>query len=252
MNLKCTVRYEGTGFAGWQTQPGERTVQGVLEEGLAVIAQRPVRIHGAGRTDAGVHALAQVFSCQWPRADLEVDRVRRSLSRMLGPAIRVEAIERVDEAFHARKSAVSKRYAYTLHVGREPDPFACRYAWTVPPGVDLEKAAEQLRRIEGTHDFAGFQGSKSSVTDTARTIHSARLLEGGVIGPRDAGGLYRIELHGDGFLYKMARNVVGAVVDIARGRLPASALDERLAAPAPYLGHTAPAHGLTLLAVLYE
>lgn len=252
MNLKCTVRYEGTEFAGWQTQPGEHTVQGVLEEALAVIAQQPVHIHGAGRTDSGVHALAQVFSCRWPRRDVEPERVRRSLSRMVGPAIRVEALERVDDAFHARKSALSKRYAYTLHLGREPDPFASRYAWTVPLEVDLKKAAEQLRRIEGTHDFAGFQGAKSSVTNTVRTLYSARLLEGGVIGPRDAAALYRIELHGDGFLYKMARNVVGAVVDIARGKLPASALDERFAAPAPYLGHTAPAHGLTLLEVLYE
>ena len=252
MNLKGIVRYDGGDFAGWQTQPRERTVQGVIEEALGLIARQPVRIHGAGRTDAGVHALAQVFSCEWPREDASLDRVRRSLSRMLGPAIRVEALEPVVEAFHARKSAVSKRYAYTLHLGREPDPFACRYGWTAPPGVDLAKAAERLRRIEGVHDFAGFQGSKSSVTDTVRTIHSARLLEGGVIGPRDAAGLYRIELHGGGFLYKMARNLVGTVVDIARGRLPESALEERLAAPAPYRGHTAPAHGLTLLEVLYD
>ncbi len=250
MNLKVTVRYDGADFAGWQTQPGRRTVQGELEAALARIAQRPVRIHGAGRTDAGAHALGQVFSCDWPaRGDLS--RLRRSLCRMTGPGLRVEAVEPAPPAFHARKSAKSKRYAYALALASEPDPFSARHAWTVTPRLDLDRLAALLTRMEGRHDFAGFQASGAATETSVRTLYSVELMRGGVVAPLDSPDLWRIVFHGDGFLYKMVRNLVGAAVDIARGHLPPETLDARLAAPAPYHGHTAPAHGLTLLEVRY-
>lgn len=249
--LKAVLRYDGTSFAGWQIQPGARTVQGDLESALSQIASRPIRIHGAGRTDSGVHALAQVASFAWSDA-APCERLRRSLSRMLGPEIRVESIEDAPPGFHARKSAVGKRYAYTLSVAREPDPLSARYAWCVDSALDLAAVERLATRLVGTHDFAGFQASGAAVRTTVRTIHSIALREGGIVGPVDARGLWRLEFHGSGFLYKMIRNITSTLVDIARGALPESTLDERLASRGPFLGHTAPAHGLTMLEVLYE
>ncbi len=248
--LKAVIRYDGTGFAGWQVQPGQRTVQGDVEEALGRIAGAPIRIHGAGRTDAGVHALAQVFSFEWPAGEA-YDGLPRSLSKMLGPEIRVDSVEEASTGFNARTWAVGKWYAYALYPAPHPDPFLHRYAWRISPSVDLDKLRQLLKSIEGRHDFAGFQGSKSSVVSTVRTIHEATLREGAVIGPCDVGHAYHIRFHGDGFLYKMVRNLTGMLVEIARGQLPEDALEERFASPAPYHGYTAPGCGLTLLGVDY-
>jgi tRNA pseudouridine38-40 synthase len=250
MNLKAVVRYDGTDFAGWQVQPGLRTVQGDLEEALSRIAGRPIRIAGAGRTDAGVHALGQVFSWRMP-CPVDCPRLRRSLSRMTGPDIRVEEVEEVAPEFHARKSARGKLYAYTLALAREPDPLSARYAWTVPSDLDLEALARLARGVVGEHDFAGFQGGGASVKTTVRTIHSLELKRGGVIGPVDGDALWRLEFEGSGFLYKMVRNITGTLVDVARGTLPESVLEERLHAPGPFHGHTAPACGLAMVRVEY-
>lgn len=249
-NLKVVVRYDGTGFAGWQVQPGMRTVQGVLEETLGRIASRPIRIHGAGRTDAGVHALGQVFSCRWP-GPVDCARLRRALSGILGPELRAESVEVVDDSFHARRSAVGKRYAYTFAVAREADPFSARYAWTLPWKFDLDKLAALSQTLVGERDFAGFQSSRAGTKTTVRTIHSIELRRGGVVGPLDADNLWRLEFHGNGFLYKMVRNITATLIDIVRGQIPESRLAERLASPGPFHGHTAPARGLTLVAVEY-
>jgi tRNA pseudouridine38-40 synthase len=247
-NLRAVIRYDGTRFAGWQIQLGLRTVQGEIESALSQIAGRLIRIAGAGRTDAGVHALGQVFSCRWP-GQPDCDRLRRALSAMLAPEMRVERLEVAPPEFHACKSAIGKRYAYSFLLARTADPFTAPYAWTLRWDVDPRRLAELAQRLVGTHDFAGFQSSGSNVNTTVRTVHSVQLKEGGVVGPCDAKGLWRLEFHGNGFLYKMVRNITCTLVDIVRGNLPETRLDERLAAPAPSLGHTAPPHGLTLLEV---
>jgi tRNA pseudouridine38-40 synthase len=248
--LKGVVRYDGTGFAGWQRQPHARTVQGEIETAMARIARQPVPIQGAGRTDAGVHALGQVFSCRWP--GVPPMRLRHALSQMLSPEIRVAALDPAPEGFNARFSAHSKRYSYTIDLGKEPDPLAARFAWHVPYRLDIERMTTLLRKFEGTHDFKSFQSTGSQMTSTVRTLFAAEIERGGVIGPSDNAMLWRISLHGDGFLYRMVRNVVGTLVEIARGRLPDSFVDEQLAAPGPFLGHCAPAHGLALMRVYYE
>jgi tRNA pseudouridine38-40 synthase len=250
LNLKAVVRYNGTHFAGWQIQPDERTVQGELEAVLSRIASRPIRVHGASRTDSGVHAFGQVCSFRWPE-ECPHDRLRRSLSGLLSPEIRVEDVAVVPESFHARKSAIGKRYAYAFHLGKEPDPFGNPYAWCIRWPVDLDLLAELAKKLEGEHDFAGFQSAGTEIKSTVRALYSVELRRGGVVAPLDAEGLWRIEFHGTGFLYKMVRNITGTLVDIARGHFPASRLDELLTAPSPFMGYTAPAHGLTLLEVLY-
>jgi tRNA pseudouridine38-40 synthase len=249
--IKAVVRYDGTGFAGWQVQPGVRTVQGSIEEALAQIAQSPIRIIGAGRTDAGVHAFGQVFSCHWP-GDLNTERLRRSLSKMLGPEIRIETIEPAPADFHALRSAKSKRYAYTIDTSREPDPLTQRYAWTIGPDVDLAFLARLVRRVEGEHDFAGFRCEGTKVKTTTRTIYAATFERGPVIGPIDVPDTTgHLTFHGNGFLYKMVRNLVGTMVDIAAGRLEEDVLHQRLHDSGPYNGYTAPAQGLCLIEVNY-
>lgn len=248
--LKAVVRYDGTGFAGWQVQPNGVTVQGELERVLAQIAGGPVRVHGAGRTDAGVHALAQVCHFDWAGAATP-DKLRRALTRMLAPRVRVESLDAVHPGFHARYDAVGKRYAYSLCGRRDPDPFTARHVWHLPWPIDVQALTEHAQRLVGEHDFAGFQGGGASVATTVRTIHGITLHAGPVIGPVDAADTWRIEFHGNGFLYKMIRNIMGTLVDISRGALPPSHLDALLASPGPFLGHTAPAHGLTLLEVQY-
>jgi len=248
--LKAVVRYHGTDFSGWQAQPDQRTVQGVIEEALERIAGQPVRIAGAGRTDAGVHALGQVFSCRWP-GPKQPEELRRSLSQLLGPEIRIDSIDVVPDDFHAQRSAASKRYAYVICQSAEADPFMDKYAWTIPWEIDRDTVLKLADRIVGEHDFAGFCSSGSSVETTVRTIHSADIHDGAVVGPTDAENVWQIEFHGNGFLYKMVRNLVGTIIDIARGQTPESRLDKLLHAPAPYHGFTAPAKGLFLAEVEY-
>lgn len=248
--LKGTVRYDGTEFAGWQVQPGRRTVQGALEEAMSRIARQAVRIQGASRTDAGVHALAQVFSCRWPGPF--PDRLRYALSRMLAPQIRVTELVETAPEFNARFSAKTKRYAYSLDLGREPDPFSAHYAWFVRQRIDSEYLRELLPALAGTRDFGGFQSSGNQMENTVRTLFSVRLEKGPAFGAYDARDLWRLEFHGDGFLYHMVRNIAGTLIEIARGRFPREFLDQCLASSGPFLGHCAPAHGLTLVAVEYE
>jgi len=248
--LRATVRYDGTDFAGWQIQPNAWTVQAALEEALAAIAQAPVRVHAAGRTDAGVHALGQVVHLDWPE-DKPFDRLPVALSRMLGPAVRVTALSPAPPGFHAQYDAVGKHYAYTIHLGSSPDPFTARYAWTVRAKLDMERLAALAQGVIGSHDFAGYQCAGTEIADTRRTVHTIALKPGCVVGPVDAADHWTLHFHGDGFLYKMVRNIVGTLVDAARGKLPASIIEERLASPGPYGGYTAPAHGLALVSVAY-
>lgn len=244
------VRYDGTNFAGWQIQAHDRTVQGELQRVLSLIARKPVKVSGASRTDAGVHALGQVCSFHWEGA-MPLERLRHKLSMMLSPEIRVTDLQAAPDGFSPRYHATGKRYAYTLCVQPEPDPFAARYSWHFRWKIDRPLLDALLERLTGTHDFAGFQSSGATVERTDRTIHSIRFLPGPVIGPTDNPNLVRLEFHGNGFLYKMIRNITGTVMDIARRKLPESTLEKRLHASGPYLGYTAPACGLTLLEVQY-
>jgi len=246
--LKGVVRYDGTDFSGWQRQPGRRTVQGELETVFSKLANTSVVIQGAGRTDAGVHALGQVFSCRWPGAVPE--RLAHATSRMLAPEIRVESIDTAGDDFNARFGAKWKKYVYAFDFSRSPDPMSARYAWHVPYKVDLAVLGSALQKFTGTHDFSGFQSTGSQIKDTVRTIYAAALLPGGFCCLSDT--LYRIELTGNGFLYKMVRNICGTLIEIARGRFSPDFIDDSLASGGPFLGHCAPPHGLALAEVHYE
>ncbi len=248
--LRAVIRYDGTDFAGWQVQPNAPTVQGELERALGQIAQAHVPVTGAGRTDAGVHALAQVCHFDWPAA-MPPQRLRRAASSLLQPSIRVESIEPCASNFHARYDATSKRYGYTLCLANEPDPLAARYSWNVRPGLDVASMRASAQWLVGAHDYAGYGCMREDMGDTHRRVFAIELRDGPLIGPRGSHQFAHLVFHGDGFLYKMVRNMVGTLVDIARGHLPAETLHERLTGPGPYDGYTAPAHGLALMDVQY-
>ncbi len=251
INVKGVVRYDGTDFAGWQIQPDQRTVQGSLEDALTRIAGERVVVNGASRTDAGVHALGQTIQFRWggPKT---LEGLRHSLSQMLGPEIRIESIEAVDDTFHATTSATGKRYAYVVCTAREPDPFSHRYALWYPHCVDWDLVAELANEIIGRRDFAGFTAAGSQATTTTRTVRTIEIKPGPVVGPLDDDSHVRIEFEGDGFLYKMVRNLTGTLLEIARGKKDTATIAKHLASAGPYCGYTAPARGLFLMRVFYE
>ncbi len=245
------MRYDGTNLCGWQAQPGLPTVQGALQTALARIAQRTIPVQGAACTDTGVHAFGQTISFDWDGGPPE--RLRHALSKMLGPEIQVQSLEPAPPGFNARFDARGKRYAYTLDLGREPDPLSARYAWHVPHKLDLDLMAGLAPLLVGVHDFAGFQSTGGHHRDsTVCTLHSAQLSHGGTIAPCDAQHLWRIVFDGYGFLYRMVRNMTGTLVEIARGRFPKDFLETSLNSPGPFRGHCAPAHGLVLEKVYYD
>ncbi|MEZ5286594.1 MAG: tRNA pseudouridine(38-40) synthase TruA [Vicinamibacterales bacterium] len=213
--LKLTLAYEGTAFAGWQRQPGMRTVQAAVEEALAAIEERPVTIVAAGRTDAGVHALAQVASAP-VTTTLAPAVLRRALNVRLPEDVRVTRVEDAPRGFDARRAATAKVYRYTIAQGPEPGPFVRRVVWHVPQRLDVAAMIEAAASIEGEHDFAAFQAAGGDVlTSTRRLLRSRLAFQPG------APVYLRYEVTGTGFLRHMVRNIVGTLVDIGKGRWPA-------------------------------
>ncbi len=251
--IKLLLAYDGTDYVGWQRQARGRSIQGELERALAEIEGRPVAVVGAGRTDAGVHALGQVASVQLV-GRIETSVLVRALNAKLPPDIRVLAAETVAADFHARYAARRKTYRYHLTNGPLASPFTLRYAWHVREPLDLFAMREAAGRLPGRRDFAAFQNVGTEVASTVRTLHSI------VVGPGAApfpappapGSPASVEVAGEGFLRHMVRIIVGTLVEVGLGRVEASAVTAILASRArERAGPTAPARGLFLVAVDY-
>jgi tRNA pseudouridine38-40 synthase len=247
--FKLTIAYDGTGLVGWQRQPEGTSVQGLLEDALTrLTATAGVTVTGAGRTDAGVHARGQVagvtLATRLGAADLQ-----RGANALLPPAVRVVAVELVDDTFHARFGAKEKTYAYHVVLGPIVSPFDVRYAWHIPYPLDVGAMRAALPALEGRHDFAAFQSTGSDIEGTVRTLSRVQLDETAA----EAGSSRLVlTLAGDGFLRHMVRAITGTLVEIGRGRWPAdhlaSVLDSRDRSQA---GPTAPPQGLFLVSVRY-
>ncbi len=244
--LKLIVAYDGTNYVGWQRQENGVSIQQHLEEAFAPIAGRDGRgptVVGAGRTDAGVHALAQVASVNVDTT-LEVPVVCRALNVRLPLDIRVLGAEDVRPGFHAQFHATGKSYRYRMATSAVVSPFDRWFVWHAPEPRDVEAMRRAAALLVGRHDFASFQARGSSIADTVRVLERIDL--------REASGELMIEVEGDGFLRHMVRVIVGTLAEVGSGlRDPASMADVLDARDRRAAGATAPAAGLTLLGVRY-
>jgi tRNA pseudouridine38-40 synthase len=253
---KITVAYDGTDFVGWQRQAAGTSIQGLLEDALAQLDQRAVSVAGAGRTDAGVHALGQVASFSLQRA-IEDGALVRALNARLPDAIRVLGAERVPETFHARFGATGKTYRYRIWNAAVASPFERAFTWHLIEPLDRQAMADAAAFLEGPHDFASFKAAGGATRSTEREMFSSRVTSepGDPTNSRSQAcpsPLIVYEVSGTGFLRHMVRTIVGTLVEIGRGRHPVTWMPEVLAARDRTLaGPTAPARGLVLVAVAY-
>jgi tRNA pseudouridine38-40 synthase len=251
--LKLTLAYDGTAYVGWQRQAAGTSIQGLLEAAIARIEADAVTVTGAGRTDAGVHALGQVASVTVPSAasSIACDAYVRALNASLPDDVRVRSVEEVGEDFHARFSARAKTYRYRLTRGGVASPFESRYAWHVTHPLDVAAMREALDTCRGEQDFAAFQSTGTPVRDTIRTILAAGITEAPAA-LASAAPLVAIELTGTGFLRHMVRAIAGTLVDIGRGRWAPAEMAAIIASrDRSRAGPTAPPQGLFLVSVDY-
>jgi tRNA pseudouridine38-40 synthase len=256
--LKLTLAYDGGPFVGWQQQAHGVSIQGLIEAALTRVTGVETRVTGAGRTDAGVHALGQVASARIS-GDQSIAELWRALNALLPPDIRVVGVDEAPADFHARFAAKGKRYAYRLATAAVLSPFERRYAWHVTYSLETAAMSTALEALVGTHDFAVFQAAGSTASDTVRTLFEASIVTSASAplsgpwgaAPVTAPGLV-VVLRGDGFLRHMVRNIVGTLVEVGRGRRASASMatlldsrDRRLAGP------TAPPEGLFLVEVEY-
>ncbi len=249
--IKLTIAYDGTNYCGWQKQNNSTSIQSVLEEKLSIITNNEVTLHGAGRTDAGVHALSMNahFNSQ---SQIPCQSLQNGLNSLLPKAIQITGVTDESADFHARYSAKAKTYFYQIHTGHVQLPTERLYALHVPFKLDLEAMKNCLQIICGTHDFSSFEasGSRDKAKKTGRgafrTILSARLKE-------TDKNVYQFEITGDGFLRHMVRNLVGTILEVGKNKRTVNEFHAILKAKnRAAAGPTAPAHGLFLKEIYYD
>lgn len=245
--IRLTVAYDGTNFHGWQVQPGQVTIQSELQRAFFALSKTPILVQGSGRTDAGVHALAQVaaFTTTSPIPCLNL---RQAMNHLLPGAIRVINAEDVAIGFHARHDAVSKLYEYRIFRDEICSPFDRRFVHHFPYPIDDQKMIDAASLLEGEHDFSAFATHDERYSpdySRVRTIFSSTLLREG---PRL---IYRVR--GNGFLKHMVRNLVGTLIEVGKGNLMRPELQKLLTAGSrAECGPTAPPSGLFLVEVAYK
>ena len=249
--IALTVAYDGEPFAGFARQPGLVTVQGQLESALSTVLRRPVETVGAGRTDAGVHALGQVVSFEAGEVEAgDFDRLRRSLNALAGEGIAVRQVRMARPGFSARFDATAREYRYRIMVGPVPPLFIARVAWHVATELDVSAMREAATLLVGEHDFGSFCVTESAVGQrTVRRVDRVELLDEEHLGE----SCLMLKVVGNAFLHSMVRVIVGTLAEVGTGRrAPAWVSDVLAARTRTAAGPTAPAHGLTLWRVEYS
>lgn len=242
-NIMIEIEYDGTNFCGWQTQPKGRTVQAEIGNVLYQLTRQDITIHGAGRTDAKVHAKGQAASFILDNR-IPTSRIPLAMNSLLPEDISIKGAYEVPLDFHARYSAIGKRYGYQIYRGSSPSALLRNYSYHVFKSLDLGRMKEGSKLLLGTHDFRGFMTSGSSVKNTVRTLHSISIEE--------MGESLWITFEGNGFLYNMVRIMVGTLIELSTGRFDQKrlllALNEK---DRTFAGPTAPPQGLFLEKVYY-
>jgi tRNA pseudouridine38-40 synthase len=249
-NIKLTIAYDGTDYAGWQKQKNAITIQGEIEKRLQIITSNPVSLHGAGRTDAGVHAKGMIANFH-TEVTISCPALIRGLNGLLPQSIRIMAACEEVDGFHARFSAKAKTYTYSLFTGEILPPMQRLYSVHQPHLRYQTNIYTCLEKITGTHDFASFEASGSrdlnapSVRGSVRTLYEATFTQ---ITPE----ISQFQFTADGFLRHMVRNLVGTLLETGKGRRTILAFEQTLQAKSrSTAGPTAPAHGLVLEKIFY-
>ena len=244
--FKAVVEYDGTAYHGWQVQKNLPTVQGAMEAALARILQAPTRVHGAGRTDSGVHAVGQVvhFPADWAHAPA---KLQKGLNALLPPDIAVRGVEIAPDGFHARHSARAKTYVYTILNRAVPSPLHRLYCWHVPYSLDVSSMGRAAEHLLGSHDFATFGAPTDGTPSTVREILVARWDK---VSPED---VLTFTVKGTGFLRYMVRSLVGSLVMVGTHKIgPGEFRSDLESCDRSRSGPTAPAAGLCLVHVEYD
>lgn len=245
MNYKITLAYDGSRYDGWQKQGNTtQTIQGKLEALLTRLEGQEIEVHGAGRTDAGVHAKGQVCNCKLNR-DWQEEELRDTMNRFLPEDIAVLSVEKAKDRFHARLSSTGKTYCYRIHIGTVPNVFERKYVYSHETDLSVERMRQAIPYLIGTHDFKSFCSNRHMKKSTVRTLDSIFIEE--------MENEIRITYHGNGFLYNMVRILSGTLIEIGEGKRTPKSMTEILEEKdRQQAGFTAPAQGLILCSVDYE
>lgn len=243
-NVLLTISYNGKNYHGWQRQNGKITVQQVIEDALSTLYGSAVVVTGSGRTDAGVSAIGQTANFFAPNKAVLVPSLKGRLNSVLPRDIRIVSAKRVAQDFNARKSAKLKTYFYSFYQSSVEIPYLKGVATGYKQKIDFNVFEKSAQMFVGTHDFASFCASGSSVESTVRTIKSCKLSFNGIY--------YTLAIEGNGFLYKMVRNIVGTLIDVSSGKITLSVPEIINAKNRTFAGATAPAEGLVLANVQYD
>lgn len=243
-NIKIIIEYDGKNFAGWQNQPNKTSIQGELERALKEITGEDIDIIASGRTDAGVHAIAQSANFH-SNTKIDIEKIPYALNAKLPKSIIVKDAEEVDERFHSRYNCKGKTYRYIINNNEFPSAINRFREFHISQRLDINKMKKALKFFEGTHDFKGFKSSGGSEKKTTvRTITKAEL--------KEKDGIITVELSGDGFLYNMVRIIVGTIVDVGLGKIKPDDIPEIIESKdRTKAGKTLPPHGLYLVSVKY-
>jgi len=244
-NVRIDIEYDGTDYCGWQVQKAslKPSIQETIERALRKILNEKIKITGAGRTDAGVHAGAQVANFR-TKSPMALSRLQEGLNAILPEDIAISAIKEAGPDFHSRFSAKSKVYLYTILNRRHRSAFLRKHAFFCRYPLDVRLMRREAKALLGRHNFRAFCASQGRGKNPAKTIKKITVSR--------RNGLIKIEVEADGYLYNMVRNIAGTLIDIGRGRLPRGSIKKILASRnRAQAGPTAPARGLCLAKVRY-
>mgnify|MGYP005771296785 CR=1 FL=1 len=243
-NIKLAIEYDGRKFNGWQKQPNSLNIQGEIERAIEELTGEKVNLIASGRTDAGVHAFAQVANFKIENEKIPIEKFGVALNSKLKQSIRIQSAEEVDERFHSRYSVHSKTYRYIINNSEFGSAIFREFEYNFPIKLDVNEMKKAVKYFEGEHDFKAFKASGTSSKNSIRTIYKAEII---YKEPR-----IEIELTGNGFLYNMVRIIAGTLLDVGLGKIkPEEITDIIEAGDRKLAGRTLPAHGLYLVKVEY-